>query len=109
MTKICWPWKMVARYADGEEIEVGGNSEEDCMERLAAFEEAHGEMTWYSGVCDEDYANGEEDVTSVTTNYFGKRWITFFAISLRRLWWYVDKPRELTHWESSTPRKEDMQ
>ena len=59
MTKICWPWKMVARYADGAEIEVGGNSEEDCMERLAAFEEAHGEMTWYSGVCDEDYANGE--------------------------------------------------
>ena len=24
---------MVARYADSEEIEVGGNSEEDCMER----------------------------------------------------------------------------
>ena len=59
MVRICWPWKMVARYADSEEIEVGGNSEEDCMERLAELEEQHGEMTWYSGVSDEDYANGE--------------------------------------------------
>lgn len=43
MARICWPWRMAARFADGEEIEVGGNSEEDCMERLAALEEKHGE------------------------------------------------------------------
>lgn len=59
MARICWPWRIAARFTDGEEIEVGGNSEEDCMERLAALEEKHGEMTWYSGVSDEDYANGE--------------------------------------------------
>lgn len=56
---IYYPWKMVARYSDGEEIEVSGNSEEDCMEKLADLEDKHGEMTWYSGVSDEDYQSGE--------------------------------------------------
>ena len=42
MAQICWPWRMVARYANGKEIEVGGNSEEDCVERLATFEKKHG-------------------------------------------------------------------
>lgn len=56
---IMWPWKMVATYADGEEIEVGGHSEEDCMEKLCDLEEKHGDMTWYSGVTDEDYQSGE--------------------------------------------------
>lgn len=56
---IYYPWKMAARYSDGEEIEVSGNSEEDCMEKLAGLEDKHGEMTWYSGVTDEDYQFGE--------------------------------------------------
>lgn len=59
MSQICWPWKMVARYADEEEIEVGGYDEEDCMTKLIDLEEKHGELTWYSGYNDEDYANGE--------------------------------------------------
>lgn len=57
--KICYPWIMVGRYADNEEITVGGYSEEDCMERLVDLEEKHGELTWYSGVSDEDYVAGE--------------------------------------------------
>lgn len=57
--RVLYPWKMVARHADGEEIEVGGFSEEDCMEKLCDLEEQHGEMTWYSGVTDEDYVAGE--------------------------------------------------
>lgn len=59
MAQICWPWKMVGRYADEEEIEVGGFSEEDCMTKLIDLQEKHGELTWYSGVTDEDYQFGE--------------------------------------------------
>jgi len=54
-----WPWKMVGRYADGEEVEVSGNDEEECMGKLIDIEDKHGEMTWYSGVTDEDYQFGE--------------------------------------------------
>lgn len=57
--KILTPWKMVGRYADDEEIYVGGHDEEDCMYKLIARQEQHGELTWYSGVCDEDYVAGE--------------------------------------------------
>lgn len=31
MFKVIYPWKMIGRYADDEEIIVGGNDEEDCM------------------------------------------------------------------------------
>lgn len=56
---ILWPWKMVGTYTDGEEITVGGSSEENCMEQLIDLEEKHGPLTWYSGVTDEDYQFGE--------------------------------------------------
>lgn len=59
MSLFAYPWKMVGRYADDEVVTVGGSSEEDCMEKLAALEKKHGELTWYSGVSDEDYAFGE--------------------------------------------------
>lgn len=59
MAQICWPWKMVGRYADEDEIEVVGFGEEDCMTKLIELQEKHGELTWYSGYCDEDYANDE--------------------------------------------------
>lgn len=52
-------WKMVGRYADDEEICVGGCDEEDCIYKLIELQEKHGELTWYSGVCDEDYVDGE--------------------------------------------------
>ena len=57
--KICFPWRMVGRYADDEEIYVGGYDEEDCMCKLIDKQEKHGELTWYSGVNDEDYVDGE--------------------------------------------------
>ena len=52
-------WKMVGRYADDEEIYVCGCDEEDCIYKLIELQEKHGELTWYSGVCDEDYVDGE--------------------------------------------------
>lgn len=57
--KIIYPWKMVGRYADGYEAEVGGMDEDHCMCKLANLQESHGELEWYSGYCDEDYADGE--------------------------------------------------
>ena len=57
--KICPPWKMIGHYADGEEIEVGGNNEEECVEKLCALEEKHGWLNWYTGITDEDYQAGE--------------------------------------------------
>ncbi len=57
--KILYPWKMVGEYEDGYEAEVGGNDEEDCMCKLIDLAEKHGSLTWYSGLCDEDYAAGE--------------------------------------------------
>ena len=59
MSLFLTPWKMVGRFEDDEEIVVGGNSEEDCMEKLIELEDKHGRLTWYSGYCDDDYANGE--------------------------------------------------
>lgn len=57
--KLCFPWMMVGRYADDEEITVCGFDEEDCIMKLIAKQEKHGELTWYSGVNDEDYVDGE--------------------------------------------------
>lgn len=59
MIKILTPWKMVGRYADDEEIIVGGYDEEDCMYKLIAKQEQHGELVWYTGINDEDYVDGE--------------------------------------------------
>lgn len=56
---ICYPWKMVGRYADDYEAEVGGSNEEDCMEKLIDLQEQHGSLEWYSGFSDEDYVAGE--------------------------------------------------
>ena len=57
--EFLYPWKMVGRYEDDEEIVVGGFDEEDCMDKLCQLQEKHGALTWYSGYCNEDYENGE--------------------------------------------------
>lgn len=59
MIKIIYPYKMVGEYTDGEEIFVGGFDEEDCMYKLIHKQESHGKLTWYSGVTDDDYIDGE--------------------------------------------------
>lgn len=53
------PWKMYAEYEDGEMLYFYGDSEEDCIEEIAAAEERHGKCTMYTGVNDKDYADGE--------------------------------------------------
>lgn len=59
MCLFIWPWKMIGEYADGEQVTVGGSNEEDCMTKLADLQEKHGALTWYTGVCDEDYECGK--------------------------------------------------
>lgn len=59
MIKFIYPWKMVGRYEDDYEAEVGGSGEEDCMEKLIDLQEEHGKLVWYSGFSDEDYESGE--------------------------------------------------
>lgn len=59
MLKVICPWKMIGRYADDEEIYVGGQDEEDCIYELIEKQKQHGNLVWYSGVTDEDYVDGE--------------------------------------------------
>lgn len=59
MVKIVYPWKMVGRYTSGDEVEIGGMDEEDCMTKLIDFQDKYGTLEWYSGFCDEDYECGE--------------------------------------------------
>ena len=56
---ILTPWKMIGRYTDDEEITVSGFNEEDCMCKLIDLQEKHGALTWYSGINDENYVDGE--------------------------------------------------
>ena len=58
-SRILEPFRMCGRFADDFEVTVGGNDEGDCMEKLNDLTEQHGELVWYSGYVDEDYANGE--------------------------------------------------
>lgn len=59
MITVMYPWKMVGRYANDEEVIVSGFDEEDCMCKLVDLIEKNGELTWYSGYTDEDYEAGE--------------------------------------------------
>ena len=40
--ELLYPWKMIGRYEDGQEIIVNGNDEEDCMYKLCSLQEKHG-------------------------------------------------------------------
>jgi len=52
-------WKMIGRFADGEEIIVSGYSEEQCMASLIGETEFHGELEWYGGYEGNGYCAGE--------------------------------------------------
>lgn len=56
---ILEPWRICGEYEDGFTVTVGGNSEEDCMEKLIDLQEKHGDLTWFSGYKDQDYEAGE--------------------------------------------------
>ena len=53
------PWKMYGEYEDGSDYTVGGDSEEECMQKLIDQIEKRGMLIYYTGVCDKDYVNGE--------------------------------------------------
>lgn len=59
MVKVCYPWMMYGEYEDGAEITVGGFDEEDCMCKLTNLIDKHGMLTYYTGISDEDYVDGE--------------------------------------------------
>lgn len=56
---ILEPFRMCGRFVDDFEVTVGSNDESDCMEKLGELTEQHGELVWYYGYVDKDYANGE--------------------------------------------------
>ena len=56
---IMHPWKIYAEYADGFSKTFEGNDEDDCMWKVGKAVEEHGECTFYTGVSDEDYVDGE--------------------------------------------------
>lgn len=58
-SSIFEPWRICGKYTDGFSVTVGGNNEEDCMQRLIDLQEKHGDLTWYSGYEDQDYSAGE--------------------------------------------------
>lgn len=57
--RVCYPWVMVGEFEDGFRKEQGGNDIGDCLSRLQDLESRHGELTWYGGLYDEDYVDGE--------------------------------------------------
>ena len=58
-SSIFEPWRICGEYKDGFSVTIGGNDEEDCMQRLINLQEKHGNLTWYSGFTDQDFAAGE--------------------------------------------------
>ena len=57
--KLLWPYKLCVRFKDDYEVVINGNSDEDCICKMGDMQDIHGEVTWYSGYCDEDYVDGE--------------------------------------------------
>ena len=50
---------LMARYEDDEELTFYGKDEDDCIWQMAQEQDKHGKVTWYSGVNNDDYADGE--------------------------------------------------
>jgi hypothetical protein len=50
---------LVARYEDDIDITFYGRDEDDCIWQMAQQRDKYGEVTWYSGVNDDDYVDGE--------------------------------------------------
>ena len=66
--KVCYPWVMIGEFEDGYSYEMGGNDIGDCLSRLEKLEAKHGEMTWYGGLNDEGYVDGEYIGPDCSTN-----------------------------------------
>ena len=51
-------WKMIARYADGEEAIAGGSDAADCTRKLLVLEQQRGETVSITDVSDGCYDRG---------------------------------------------------
>lgn len=58
-SQLCWPFKMEAEYEDGTTLTVSGNDEDECMHKIAKWQDAHGECVYYAYANDENYVDGE--------------------------------------------------
>lgn len=59
MTEVKYPFCYYAEFEDGKSRNFSGFSEEDCICSIADFESKHGKCTYYTGVNDDDYVDGE--------------------------------------------------
>lgn len=62
------PWAVIVEYEDGYQTTIGGNSEQDCIEKAWAsyLTDKHGDITWYSGLTDSNYEAGERVIEEAT-------------------------------------------
>ena len=58
-SQIKSPCVMIGEYADGYNVEMSGNDIGDCIYKLTQLEDSHGDLTWYGGLNDGDYVDGE--------------------------------------------------
>lgn len=59
MQQIFPAFRLVAQFADGQRLTFDGLTEQQAMERMEAAQAQHGDITWYDGVTDLHYENGE--------------------------------------------------
>ncbi len=53
------PYKMMAKFADGQEFYFYGKNETDCENSINDRIDVHGEVVYYHGVTDENYVDGK--------------------------------------------------
>ena len=56
---FCFPWAMVGRFENGDELIVTGNDECGCVGRLINLIPEYGDLIWYRGLTDDNYRDGE--------------------------------------------------
>jgi len=57
--KILSPWLMYAEYEDGYAGYFGGDNESICMCDIIEAEQRHGSCTYYTGVENDYYTEGQ--------------------------------------------------
>lgn len=59
MAQIKYPFCYYAEFEDGKSRYISGYSEEECISSIPDYEFRHGKCTYYTGVNDDDYVDGE--------------------------------------------------
>jgi hypothetical protein len=57
--EVKYPFCFYAEYEDGRSRFISGNSEEECICSIVHYEPKRGKCTYYTGVNDDDYVDGE--------------------------------------------------